>query len=79
MNKEQIKEKLLLERNARLIDTLEINNKKYAKAMIVLKQQGFNFEYKYYEITEDIINEISDSELENVKSFFEKDYGNIVY
>lgn len=79
MNKKQIQEKLLIEKDARLIDILEINHKKYAKAMIVLKQQGFNFEYKYYEISNDIINEITDSELENVRSFFEKDHGNIVY
>lgn len=78
MDKEEIK-KLLEEKNERLIDVLEINNKKYAKAICVIENQGFEFEYKYYEILKNAILEIKENELEKVKSFFGKVYGNVVY
>lgn len=79
MNKEQIREKLLVEKNAKLIDILDLNNKHYAKTLIMSKGTDFNFEYKYYEILHETIKEINDIELEEIKQFFETNLGNIVY
>lgn len=78
MNKEQIKEKILLEKNASLIDILEINNNCYAKALITFEGVT-NIEFKYYKISDDSIKDIEDSELKEVKSYFETNLGNIVY
>ena len=79
MNKNEIKEKLQIEKNANLIDILEIGNKKYAKALLSLKNNKFNIIYRYYEIEENSIKELNEEEREKIKMFFEKKYGNVVY
>lgn len=79
MNKEQIKEKLLLEKKSRLIDMLEINNNSYAKTLIISESNNSNIKFKYYKIKEDLIEDIDITELEKIKKYFEINLGNVVY
>ena len=79
MDKNDIKEKLKVQKNANLINTFEIGSKQYAKAILNFKNGNFNIIYKYYEILDNNIKELSEEEQERVKVFFEKKYGNIVY
>jgi hypothetical protein len=79
LNKEQIKEKLLLEKKSRLIDMLEINNNSYAKTLIISESNNSNIKFKYYKIKEDLIEDIDITELEKIKKYFEINLGNVVY
>ena len=79
MNKEVIAEKLLIEKNARLIDIFEIGSKYYAKAIILFDESEFKIENKYYDVTNGNIKELEDDEQDEISQFFSKDYGNIVY
>ncbi len=79
MNKEVIKEKILVQKKAKLIDILEINSKCYAKTMLILDTDNFEIEYKYYEIENDIIKDINEDDLEKVEQYFGKNHGLIVY
>ena len=79
MNKEIINEKLIAQKNAKLIDVMEIAGKIYAKTLVVLEDGDSKFEYKYYEINKDNINELDNEKLKKIKSFFETNLGNVVY
>ena len=81
MNREQIKEKILLEKNANLVDVIEIAGNSYAKALLINSEieTNLNLTYKYYKVLEDTIQDITQEELKNVKSFFEIDLGDIIY
>lgn len=81
MNKEEIKKKILLEKNANLIDIIEIAGNSYAKALLVNSESQTNLglTYKYYKILENTIQDLTKEELESVKDFFEIGLGNIVY
>lgn len=79
MNKEQIKEKILLQKNARLVDILEINNSCYAKTLAISKNPTTNIMFKYYKISNEDIEDIKNEELDKVRNLFENDLGNIVY
>ena len=79
MNKKEIREKLLTEKKAKLIDTLEINSKTYAKTLISSKLHPLGIAYRYYQITETAIYDINNNELEFIKQNFETDDKNVVY
>lgn len=81
MNREQIKEKILLEKNANLVDVIEIAGNSYAKALLINSEveTNLNLTYKYYKVLEDTIQDITQEELKSVKSFFEIDLGDIIY
>ena len=72
MNKEEIKKKILLDKNANLIDIIEIAGNSYAKALRVNAESKNNLglEYKYYKISENTIHDLTKEELERVKGFF---------
>lgn len=79
MNKELIEEKLLTEKNARLIDIFEINSRYYAKTITVTSQNSFKIQYKYYDVTDENVKELDSIQEEEISQFFTKDYGNTVY
>lgn len=81
MNREQIKEKILLEKNANLVDVIEIAGNSYAKALLINSEieTNLNLTYKYYKVLEDTIQDITQEELKSVKSFLEIDLGDIIY
>ncbi len=81
MNKEEIKKKILLEKNANLIDIIEIAGDFYAKALLVNSENKTNLglTYKYYRISENSIQNLTTEEIETIKSYFEINLGNIVY
>ena len=79
MNKEVIAEKLLIEKNARLIDIFEINSRYYAKTITVTSQNSFKIQYKYYDVTDENVKELDSIQEEEISQFFTKDYGNTVY
>ena len=79
MNKEIINEKLIIQKNAKLLDIMEIAGKIYAKTLVILNEDNSKFEYRYYEIDEENINELDDEKLKKIKSFFETNLGNVVY
>lgn len=80
MNKENIKEKILLEKNASLIDILEIGGTNYAKTLELSNQKDLAvIKYKYYKIVENSILDLKPEELEEIRRFFETNLGNIVY
>lgn len=79
MNKEEIKEKILLEKNASLIDVIEIAGNYYAKALVNSSDEDYEIRFEYYKIYEDSIFDLNEEELSEVKSFFEINLGNIVY
>lgn len=79
MNKEELEKRFLEEKKVNLIDVLEINNKKYAKTMIIFKDSDFKIEYKYFEIENGLIKEIDKNNLEEIISLFQNDYGNVIY
>lgn len=81
MNREQIKEKILLEKNANLVDVIEIAGSSYAKALLIKSENEINpsLTYKYYKVLENAIQDVTQEELNRVKSFFEIDLGDIIY
>lgn len=79
MDKEIINEKLIIQKNAKLLDIMEIAGKIYAKTLVILNEDNSKFEYRYYEIDEENINELDDEKLKKIKSFFETNLGNVVY
>ena len=80
MNKEKIKEKLLLEKNSKLIDILEIAGTNYAKTLEISREENLSaVKYKYYKIVENSILDLIQEELEEISRFFEINLGNIVY
>lgn len=80
MNKEKIKEKLLLEKNSKLIDILEIAGTNYAKTLEISREENLaEVRYKYYKIVENSILDLKQEELEEISRFFEINLGNIVY
>lgn len=81
MNREQIKEKILLEKNANLVDVIEIAGSSYAKALLIKSENEINpsLTYKYYKVLENAIQDVTQEELNSVKSFFEIDLGDIIY
>ena len=80
MNKENLKEKMLLEKNANLIDILEIGGTNYAKTLdLSIGKESGTVKYKYYKIDQNSILDLRPEELEEIKSFFETNLGNIVY
>lgn len=80
MNKEKIKEKLLLEKNSKLIDILEIAGTNYAKTLEISREENLAaVKYKYYKIVENSILDLKQEELEEISRFFEINLGNIVY
>lgn len=77
MNREELDEKLLIEKNARLIDEIEFNNKKYVKALKINKE---DIEYKYYELLENNLKDVEDEiTLKYLKELNEANYGDIIY
>lgn len=72
---------MLLERNANLIDIIEIAGNSYAKALLVNSENENNLglTYKYYKILENTIQDLNPEELECVKDFFEINLDDIVY
>jgi len=79
MDKEKIRELLLTKKSAKLLDVMEIAGKFYAKTLIFLNEEGRNFDYKYYEIENENIKDLDQEKLQEIKSFFETNLGNIVY
>lgn len=80
MNKEEIKKKILSEKNASLIDILEIGGTNYAKTLELSNQKdSAAIKYKYYKIVGNSILDLKPEELEEIRRFFETNLGNIVY
>ena len=79
MNKEEIKKKILEEKNANLIDIMELASDCYAKALVNLADDEHEVRFKYYKVDKDSIIDLTDEEMEKIKKVFEIDYGNIVY
>lgn len=79
MDREQIKEKILLEKNANLIDILEIASELYAKALVSKEEKNNRISFDYYKISENTIQDLTEEEKDEIKHFFEINTGNIVY
>ncbi len=79
MDREQIKEKILLEKNANLIDILEIASELYAKVLVSTENEDYRISYDYYKISDNTIQDLTEEEKDEIKHFFEINTGNIVY
>ncbi len=77
MDREKIKEKLLLEKNANLIDVLQIASSLYAKVLV--SDKNYKISYNYFKISEDTIQDLTENEKEEIKHFFEINSEDVVY
>lgn len=77
MISDEIKQKLIQEKNVEFVDEINYKNKKYIKTVRLLKK---GIDYIYYEIEEGKIREIKNQEL---MAYFKKNYevneGSIYY
>lgn len=77
LDREKIKEKLLLEKNANLIDVLQIASSLYAKVLV--SDENYKISYNYFKISEDTIQDLTENEKEEIKHFFEINSEDVVY